>query len=65
MGPGHDLQTVFSKSLFTHTTLHILQFGQDVQREAVSLASGPVPSVHEVSKSQDQTQDLLHCLSVL
>lgn len=50
---------------FTHTALHIFKFGQDIKGEAVGLASGPISAIHEVSESQNQTQNLLHCLTVL
>lgn len=41
----------------THAALHVLQLGQDVQSEAVGLPSRAIPSVHEVSKSQDEAED--------
>lgn len=41
----------------THAALHVIQLWQDVQGEAVSLPPGTIPSVHEVSKSQNQAQD--------
>lgn len=42
-------------SLFTHAALDIFEFGQDVEGKAISLASGPIATIHEVTKSQDQT----------
>lgn len=50
---------------FSYVALHILQLWQDVQAETVSLAAGSVSTVHEVSKSQNETKDLLHCLAGL
>ena len=52
-------------SLFTHTALDIFEFGQDVQAETISLASGSVSTIHEVTKGQNQTKNPLHSLTVL
>lgn len=41
----------------THAALHVLQLWQDVQREAVSLPSRTIASVHEVAKSQHEAED--------
>lgn len=45
------------KRLDTHAALHVLQLGQDVQREAVGLPSGTIPSVHEVAEGQHEAED--------
>lgn len=42
-------------SLFTHATLDIFEFGQDFKSEAISLASGSISTIHEVTKGQNQT----------
>lgn len=52
-------------SLFTHTALDIFEFGQDVKAETISLASGSVSTIHEVTKGQNQTKNPLHGLTVL
>lgn len=38
-----------------YAAFNVLELGQDVQRKAVRLSSGSIPSIHEVSKSQNQT----------
>lgn len=40
-------------SLFTHAALDIFEFGQDVEGEAISLASGSISAIHEVTKGQN------------
>lgn len=52
-------------SLSTHTALDIFEFGQDVKAETISLASGSVSTIHEVTKGQNQTKNPLHSLTVL
>lgn len=49
----------------THAALDILQFGQDVQSEAVGLPPGAVAAVHEVAESQHQPEHLQHRLARL
>lgn len=50
---------------FSYIALHILEFGQDVEAETISLTSGSISTVHKVSKSQNQTKNHLHCLAGL
>lgn len=49
----------------THAALDVLQFGQDVQGEAVGLPPRAVTAVHEVAESQDQPEHLQHGLAGL
>lgn len=38
----------------SYSALHVLQFGQNLQAEAVRLTSDPAASVHVVPQSQNQ-----------
>lgn len=50
---------------YTHTALYIFEFWQDIKSETISLASGSISTIHEIPKGKNQTQDLLHCFTVL
>lgn len=55
----------FDAVIQTHTALDVLQFWQNVQGEAVCLPSGPITSVHEVTKSQHQAEHLRYTRTAL
>lgn len=64
--PGILIVSSFkSARLLTHTALHIFKLGQDIEGEAIRLASRPISAIHEVPKGQNETQNPLHCLTVL
>jgi len=49
----------------THAALDIFELGQDVEGEAIRLASGSIAAVHEVPESQNQAENPLHRGTVL
>lgn len=49
-------RTSLARCLFhTHAALNVFELGQDVKAEAISLASGSIATIHEVTKGQNQT----------
>lgn len=53
---------IVSHHSLAYIALYILEFGQNVEAETISLTSGSVSTIHKVSKSQNQTKNHLHCL---
>lgn len=39
----------------TYSAFDILEFGEYFQTKSISLTSGPIPTIHIISKSQNQT----------
>lgn len=64
-GPVFTLGDTHRFARWTHAALDVLQFGQDLQGEAVGLPPRAVSAVHEVAESQDQAEHLQHGLAGL